>query len=190
MLKPMNIIFIGAIIIVIGGLIGAIGSLLHNRQSSKKTDRIEIGVKSNTDVGKLTNKEIMKLKNQNNDLQKKVDEFLLLTSSKIINQSIEQITPAKELKPAFITNPLFISNTVGLNNKVTITDLFSYRCVWISSEVLFLVKVANEETEYSFTFGKNTVYPFTIIFKSLGKTCLIQVFNKTDASFQVKTYSD
>jgi hypothetical protein len=40
MLKPMTIILIGAIIVVIGGITGAIGTYLHNKRSSAKTDRI------------------------------------------------------------------------------------------------------------------------------------------------------
>jgi hypothetical protein len=40
MLKPMTIILIGAIIVVIGGITGAIGTYLHNKKSSAKTDKI------------------------------------------------------------------------------------------------------------------------------------------------------
>src|SRR5687767_5632427 len=38
--KPMTIILIGAIIVVIGGITGAIGTYLHNKKSSAKTDKI------------------------------------------------------------------------------------------------------------------------------------------------------
>jgi hypothetical protein len=40
MVKPMTIILIGAIIVVIGGITGAIGTYLHNKRSSAKTDKI------------------------------------------------------------------------------------------------------------------------------------------------------
>ena len=40
MLKPMTIILIGAIIVVIGGSISAVGTYLHNKKSSAKTDKL------------------------------------------------------------------------------------------------------------------------------------------------------
>lgn len=191
MLKPMTIILIGAIIVVIGGIVGALGTYLHNRNSSQKTDRIEDGVKKNIGIGKTTNEDVKILQVQNNSLQSKVDELLKLTTSEVVNKPIEAIPlPARELKPAFILNPFFITNTVGPHQTVTISDLFSYRCFWYGSEVTFLVKVANEKSELSFSFGDNTTFPYTIVINSQGKTCLIQIINKTKTSFQVKTYSD
>ena len=69
-LKPMSIIFAGAIIVVIGGIIGAIGTLLHNKSSSAKTDRIENNVKEGISIGRNTNEEILLLKNQNEEYSK------------------------------------------------------------------------------------------------------------------------
>lgn len=39
-LKPMNIILWGAIIVIIGGVVTAIGTFLHNKGSSEKSDKI------------------------------------------------------------------------------------------------------------------------------------------------------
>ena len=74
-LKPMSIIFAGAIIVVIGGIIGAIGTLLHNKSSSAKTDRIENNVKEGISIGRNTNEEILLLKNQNEEYSKSNKEL-------------------------------------------------------------------------------------------------------------------
>ena len=63
----MTIIFIGAIIVIIGGIIGAIGTLKQNKSSSEKSSRIESGVNS-------TNLSVNELKIQNEDLQKKIEK--------------------------------------------------------------------------------------------------------------------
>jgi|GEM_PF-5925235 len=39
-LKPMTIIFIGALIVVLGGIVGAYGTYQHNKASSEKSDKI------------------------------------------------------------------------------------------------------------------------------------------------------
>lgn len=72
----MTIIFIGAIIAVVGGLISAFGTYLHNKKSSDKTDRIEKGVNKNIDIGEETSGEVKELKNRNAELRDKVDELL------------------------------------------------------------------------------------------------------------------
>ena len=74
-LKPMSIIFAGPIIVVIGGIIGAIGTLLHNKSSSAKTDRIENNVKEGISIGRNTNEEILLLKNQNEEYSKSNKEL-------------------------------------------------------------------------------------------------------------------
>lgn len=73
--KPMTIIFIGAIIAVIGGLLTAYGTLKQNKSSSKrmmsiqsKTD--EINTKSEKQL-----EEIASLKNQNDFLQSTIDSL-------------------------------------------------------------------------------------------------------------------
>lgn len=68
MRKPMTIIFIGAIIVVVGGLIGAVGTYLHNKSSSDTSIRIEDGVNKNTGIGEITNEEVIQLKDQVNEL--------------------------------------------------------------------------------------------------------------------------
>lgn len=67
-MKPMTIIFIGAIIAVIGGLISAFGTWMHNKSSSEKSTRIEEGVSKGLELGKTTNSEVLLLKEQNNKL--------------------------------------------------------------------------------------------------------------------------
>ena len=122
----MVLIFIGAAIILIGGFITAFGTYLHNKKSSEKTERIESGVNKNIGIGKTTNEEVKILKYQNNELQKKINELLKVTTAKVVNKPIESILPkVRELKPAFWTNPFFITNTVGTNNVITISGLFS-----------------------------------------------------------------
>jgi hypothetical protein len=77
MTKPMTIIFIGAIIAVLGGLVTAFGTYLHNKKSSEKSDRIEKGVNRNIDIGEMTSGEVKELKNRNIELKDKVDELLI-----------------------------------------------------------------------------------------------------------------
>lgn len=64
----MTIIFIGAVIAVLGGLISAIGTLRHNKSSSDKSNRIEQGVNKGLEIGQTTNSEVLQLKEQNNNL--------------------------------------------------------------------------------------------------------------------------
>lgn len=75
--KPMTIISIGAIIAVLGGLVTAFGTYLHNKKSSEKTDRIEKGVNRNIDIGETTSGEVRELKDRNIELKDKVDEHLI-----------------------------------------------------------------------------------------------------------------
>jgi hypothetical protein len=77
MSKTMTIIFIGAIIAVLGGLVTAFGTYLHNKKSSEKTDRIEKGVNRNIDIGEMTSGEVRELRNRNTELGHKVDELLI-----------------------------------------------------------------------------------------------------------------
>lgn len=191
MKKPMTLILFGGIIVLIGGLIAAIGTYLYNKNSSEKSDRIESSVIKNIGISETTKEDVNKLKKQNDEIQNQVQELMKVTTAKIVDKPIEAIKmPPREMKPAFITNPFFITNTVGPNNIVNITNYFSYRCIWYGSEVIFLVKVANEKSELSFSFNNKTVFPYTIVLNSQGKICMIQIFNKTDTYFQVKTYSD
>lgn len=60
-MRPMTIIFLGALISIIGGLIGAYGTWKHNKASSEKSTRIEDGVK-------IVNSEIITLRDQNKSL--------------------------------------------------------------------------------------------------------------------------
>ena len=72
-MKPMTIILIGAVIAVLGGIISAIGTFMHNKNSSEKTTRIEEGVKT-------TNTEVSQLKGQNEHL---------LTQTITLNEKLE-----------------------------------------------------------------------------------------------------
>lgn len=67
-MKPMTVILIGAIIAIIGGLITAIGTWQHNKNSSEKTTRIESGVNRGLNIGATTNAEVNNLKKQNEAL--------------------------------------------------------------------------------------------------------------------------
>jgi hypothetical protein len=78
--KAMTIIFIGAIIAVLGGLVTAFGTYLHNKKSSEKSDRIEKGVNKNIDIGEMTSGEVRELKERNMELKDKVDELLIKQS--------------------------------------------------------------------------------------------------------------
>jgi DNA uptake protein ComE-like DNA-binding protein len=82
-MKPMTIILIGAIIAIIGGIISAIGTWQHNKNSSEKTTRIESGVNMGIDIGKTTNAEVNNLKKQNSSLIHQSD----LHNEKIDSQS-------------------------------------------------------------------------------------------------------
>lgn len=109
-MKPMTLIFIGSIIIVIGGIIGAIGTLTHNKNSSEKSSRIETGViNANLTVGDLIkqNNELLekaeiqsrtidKLRGENTSLYEK----LTAASNEIYNN----ITGGKSLVRAIIGN--------------------------------------------------------------------------------------
>jgi hypothetical protein len=73
----MTIIFVGAIIVVVGGVIGAIGTLLHNRSSSMKSSQIL----TNTTA---TNSEIAKLREENSRLRLESLEREEKLNSKIV----------------------------------------------------------------------------------------------------------
>ncbi|MCB0533585.1 MAG: hypothetical protein KDD14_15405 [Saprospiraceae bacterium] len=107
----MTIILIGAIIAIIGGLIGAIGTWIQNKQSSEKSTRIETGVIK-------ANKEVINLRRQNDSLKSdlklqlnKIDELrrentdlygkLAKSSLKIYNN----LTGGEGNKPILIINP-------------------------------------------------------------------------------------
>lgn len=76
----MTVILLGAIIAVVGGLIGAYGTYIHNKKSSEKSTRIEDGVNRGISIGESTSNEVVVLKNQNSSLLKQADT---------LNQKIE-----------------------------------------------------------------------------------------------------
>lgn len=80
-MKPMNIIFLGAIIIVVGGIIGAIGTLLHNKKSSEKSDKILSTSKNNQEL-------IENLKRQNDTLRDQANYSLnkLISQGEVIDK--------------------------------------------------------------------------------------------------------
>lgn len=69
----MTIILIGAVIAIIGGIVGAIGTFMHNKNSSEKSTRIEKGVGKNLEIGNSTNQTVINLKVQNENLLQKVN---------------------------------------------------------------------------------------------------------------------
>ncbi len=86
----MTLILIGAIIAIIGGLIGAIGTWRHNKSSSEKSTRIEEGVNKGVTIGETTNTQVIFLKKQNQDL---------INQSNELNKKIEtQSTTIDELR--------------------------------------------------------------------------------------------
>ncbi|WP_291103445.1 MULTISPECIES: hypothetical protein [unclassified Flavobacterium] len=64
----MTLILIGALIAILGGVTGAIGTWKQNKNSSEKSTRIETGVNKGVSIGETTNKEVLKLRNENQDL--------------------------------------------------------------------------------------------------------------------------
>ena len=73
--KPMNIVFIGAIIVIIGSIIAAFGTWKLNKTSSKRMQAIqytgeEVNIKSEQQL-----KEIERLKNQNESLKLTADSL-------------------------------------------------------------------------------------------------------------------
>jgi hypothetical protein len=79
-MKPMTIILIGAIIVIVGGFVGAIGTWKHNKSSSDKSTRIEQGVNKGVSLGENTNSEVIQLRQQNENL---------ITQSQTLTQKID-----------------------------------------------------------------------------------------------------
>ena len=79
-MKPMTIILIGAIIVILGGLIGAIGTWLHNKESSKDSTRLEESVNKGVSIGETTNSKVLDLQNENKNL---------LEQSSALNEKID-----------------------------------------------------------------------------------------------------
>lgn len=72
--KPMVVIFFGAIIVTVGGIVAAVGTLLHNKQSSEKTSRIETkGNETNTQVAQA-NRKLADITVQNEGLETKLEK--------------------------------------------------------------------------------------------------------------------
>lgn len=69
----MTIIFIGAIIAVIGGLISAFGTYFQNKKSSERSERMESGINQSVEIGKSTGNDVISLKTQNQQLLEKVE---------------------------------------------------------------------------------------------------------------------
>lgn len=64
-MKPMHIIFVGAIFVVIGGIIGAIGTLKQNKSSSIKSDKQLAKIQELNDQNARLSENISKLSEQN-----------------------------------------------------------------------------------------------------------------------------
>src|SRR5437660_959947 len=79
-MKPMTIILIGALIAILGGIIGAVGTWKHNKNSSEKSTRIEEGVTRGVVLGETTNSEVVQLRKQNETL---------LTQAILLNNKVE-----------------------------------------------------------------------------------------------------
>lgn len=74
-LKPMNIIFIGALIAIAGGLLTAWGTFQQNKASSKRMQNIQSTSESLNNKTEQQLKEIINLKTQNALLQSTVDSL-------------------------------------------------------------------------------------------------------------------
>lgn len=72
----MTIILIGAIIAVSGGLITAIGTYLHNKNSSERSQRMEKGISESVVIGTKTNQEVDSLKILNSELNIKSNSLI------------------------------------------------------------------------------------------------------------------
>ncbi len=67
-MKPMTLILIGALIAILGGVIGAIGTWKQNKSSSEKSSRIETGVNKGVSIGETTKSEVLSLRKENQEL--------------------------------------------------------------------------------------------------------------------------
>ncbi len=72
----MTIILIGALIVVLGGIIGAFGTFQHNKSSSAKSTRIEEGVNATSAEVIHLRKENQNLIARSNELNNKIDTQL------------------------------------------------------------------------------------------------------------------
>jgi len=115
-IKPMTIILVGAIIAIIGGVVSAVGTFLHNKQSSEKSTRIETGVnKANEEVAELR-KQNDTLKTNSDAQLNKIDELRKennILSSKLMDKSLDiynNLTGGEGNKPLIIIDPSSIMN--------------------------------------------------------------------------------
>jgi hypothetical protein len=146
-MKPMTIILIGALIAILGGVIGAIGTWKHNKSSSDKSTRIEEGVNKGVSIGETTNSELLHLRkenqdliNQSNGLTQKID-----TQSKTIDELRRENI---ELYSKLATSSLEIYNNL------TGGDSYCY--------CLFIVPLSNPSKDIghiSFTLGEKSKSP-------------------------------
>ena len=146
-MKPMNLILIGALIVIFGGVLGAIGSWKQNKSSSEKSTRIETGVNKGVLIGETTNQELLKLRKENQEL---------------INQSVElnkkndiQINTIDALRQENIElySKLAISS-LDIYNNLTGGDSYCY-CFILMSTYYKSKDIGN----FAFTLGHKNKSP-------------------------------
>lgn len=182
--KPMQVILIGALIAIIGGVISAIGTYFHNKNSSAKTDRIETGVI-------LANDEINSLHKENDQLRIHASESLekLIEQSKSMD-SLRQENTALYEKLAQKSNAIY-QNIIGGDSYCYLRLLFhrmepEFMLVHEGSNTLRNVHIEIEDYArrvflWDKYLGKNFIY------NDSTSKILNDISNKTHYSFQYQS---
>lgn len=125
-MKPMNLILIGALIVILGGIIGAIGSWRQNKSSSEKSTRIETGVYKGVNIGETTNQELLKLRKENKSLLKqsidlnRKNDLQINTIDALRNENVELYSK-------------LASSSLDIYNNLTGGDSFCYCYILMST---------------------------------------------------------
>ncbi|WP_281336695.1 hypothetical protein [Flavobacterium eburneipallidum] len=125
-MKPMNLILIGALIVIFGGILGAIGSWRQNKSSSEKSSRIETGVNKGLTIGETTNQELLKLRKEN--------KKLIYQSTELNKKNDVQINTIEALRKENIElYSKLASSSLEIYNNLTGGDSYCYCFILMST---------------------------------------------------------
>lgn len=137
-IKPMTIILIGAIIAIIGGLIGAVGTWLHNKQSSEKSTRT---LQNTTELLKENTNLKEKVDSQSNKIDELRDENTQLYKDLLSkSEELNKFLGGSDAYPILLVNSMNSKN--GESGFIfRITNEFDYPVYDIEINVFDFQKV-------------------------------------------------
>jgi hypothetical protein len=169
-MKPMNIILIGAIIAILGGIITAFGTWKQNKNSSEKSTRIEDGVNKG-------NAEIINLRKENESL-------ILLAKGqdqKIDNQSVLIDSLRKENIDLYTK---LATSSLDIYNNLSGGDSYCY-CFFMFSTYYASKDIGNLYCK----LGNNNKHPLKDVQARIVDLNTFNFKNPTPVDFQKNIYS-